>query len=151
MRRFAHSTFLCLLFAWAAAAQSTPPPLLDESAREAMLAEASRFLGVRYIFGAAPTRNDAADCSSLVLKAFQKVGVPLPRTAHQQSKLGAPISLDQLRRGDRLYFKMTSRPVPIDHTAIYLGDGKMLHAFPGIGVAIESLDGYRSVLVSARR
>lgn len=125
--------------------------LLREDRVENMLAVALKLQGVEYIFGAAPDRNDAVDCSSLVQKAFKGIGVALPRTAYGQSRNGLVVELSALRRGDRLYFKMTSRDVPIDHTALYLGDGQMLHAFPGKGVSIEPLDDYRTVLASARR
>lgn len=126
-------------------------PLLNEQGIEPMLKHALRFLGLEYRFGASPSREDAVDCSSLMLKAFRGVGIELPRTAHQQSKLGLKVELGKLRRGDRLYFKMTERKVPIDHTALYLGDGRMLHAFPGKGVTIEPLDDYQAVLTVARR
>lgn len=134
-----------------ASAETPAPPLLRQEQVEPVLERAQQLLGVEYRFGAAPSRQDAVDCSSLVLKAFQAVGHSLPRTAYGQSKRGMKISVDALRRGDRLYFKMTGRDVPVDHTALYLGEGRMLHAFPVKGVTIEPLADYRDYLVGARR
>ena len=45
---------------------------------------------------------------------------------------------------------MTQSTVPVDHTALYLGSGEMLHAFPAKGVVVEEPEPYRSVLVCAR-
>jgi len=138
----------------ASSAESAAPKealLLDAKKREAVIEEAFRLRSARYLFGASIERDDAVDCSSLVLKAFRPHGLPLPRTAYGQSKRGRRISLSEIQRGDRLYFKMTDRPVPIDHTALYLGKGRILHAFPGLNVAIDELSNYRSYLVLARR
>ena len=143
----------CLAFPLPAQGQARAEKkvLLREDRVEKMLAFATKLLGVEYQFGAASDRDDAVDCSSLVQKAFKDVGVTLPRTAYGQSRNGLEVEFSALRRGDRLYFKMTDRDVPIDHTALYLGDGNMLHAFPGKGVCVEPLDDYRTVLTSARR
>lgn len=143
----------CLAFPPSATGQGTAERkiLLRADRVEKMLAFATKLLGVEYLFGAASDRDDAVDCSSLVQKAFKGIGVALPRTAYGQSRHGLEVEFSALRRGDRLYFKMTDRKVPIDHTALYLGDGKMLHAFPGKGVCVEPLNDYRAAFTSARR
>ena len=128
-----------------------PGELLTDARAPQVIKAALQYLGTEYAFGAAVSRDDLVDCSSLMVKAFGVVGLTLPRRAFEQSKVGREVPLDRLRRGDRLYFKMTDRPLPIDHTALYLGGGRMLHAFPDKGVTIEPLEDYRAVLVRATR
>jgi cell wall-associated NlpC family hydrolase len=126
-------------------------PTLPNTRVDTVVDGATKYLEVDYLFGAAIAQDDAVDCSSLMVKAFAAAGLTLPRSAFEQSKVGREVPLADIRRGDRLYFKMTDRKVAIDHTALYLGEGQMLHAFPGKGVSIEPLADYRSVLILARR
>ncbi|MBL8918816.1 MAG: C40 family peptidase [Myxococcaceae bacterium] len=140
---------------WLLAALVSPveasAPALEAKSVEAVIRSGMRFEGTPYRFGADVESSDAVDCSSLVLKAFKSVGLVLPRIAWRQALVGQLIGADQLRRGDRLYFKLTDRPVPIDHTALYLGDGLMLHAWPATGVAVVPFADFRDWFRYARR
>jgi peptidoglycan DL-endopeptidase CwlO len=78
-------------------------------------------IGSPYRYGAAgPT---AFDCSGLVNWAFKNAGVALPRTSRALSKVGAPVARADLRPGDLVFFYQ-----PVSHVAIYIGDGKVVHA-----------------------
>lgn len=78
-------------------------------------------IGAPYRYGAAgPT---AFDCSGLVNWAFKNAGVALPRTSRALSTVGAPVSKADLRPGDLVFFYR-----PVSHVAIYIGDGKVVHA-----------------------
>ena len=117
-----------------------------------VLQEAQRYLGVPYVWGGNGARG--LDCSGLVKNCFGHCGVPLPRTAHEQARVGRPVplSLAELQPGDRLYFAV-GRP-SIDHTAIYMGNGYFIHAsMSRHRVAIDHLSEplYRRHLVAARR
>jgi cell wall-associated NlpC family hydrolase len=84
---------------------------------------------------------------------YGKIGIELPRTAAEQALVGEPITrLEQLRKGDRLYFCDKSRH-RIDHTGMYMGDGTFIHSSHGKGgVAITPLTrSWLSILVAARR
>lgn len=51
----------------------------------------------------------------------------LPRTSRALSRLDAPsVKRSDLQPGDLLFFRIRSRAV--DHVAIYLGDGRFIHA-----------------------
>lgn len=126
-------------------------PTLRPGNVEAVIRSAMALEGTTYLFGAEVERNDAVDCSSLVLKAFKSVGLTLPRIAWRQALVGQLVDVGGLRRGDRLYFKLSDRPVPVDHTALYLGDGLMLHAWPDTGVAVVPFEGFRGGFRHARR
>jgi cell wall-associated NlpC family hydrolase len=78
-------------------------------------------LGAPYRYGASGPA--AFDCSGLVNWAFKNAGVALPRTSRALSKIGTPVAKADLRPGDLVFFYR-----PISHVAIYIGDGKVVHA-----------------------
>ncbi len=91
------------------------------------------------------------DCSGLVYFSYAQIGVSLPRTSRDQYKYATPISLKRAQAGDLLFFQQGPR---ISHVAIYLGDGRFVHA-PSTGgrVSIANLDDghYRRIFVGAGR
>jgi cell wall-associated NlpC family hydrolase len=55
--------------------------------------------------------------------AFQQAGVFLPHSSQALAAGGQPVSLDQMQPGDVVnYYSDAS------HSAIYIGDGMMVHA-----------------------
>ncbi len=102
-----------------------------------------RYVGAPYKFGASMSEAPARfDCSSFTKYVFAKHGIYLPRSAYQQSQVGGRVSFEGLRPGDLMFFKCTSRDVPIDHVAIYIGNGRMLHATPSRGVNVQSVSSF---------
>jgi len=92
-------------------------------------------LGKAYEWGAEGPQT--FDCSGLVFAAYQKAAVVLPRVASAQYRATTPVPIDQLLPGDLLFFG----PDPSDwqtihHVAIYLGEGRMLHA-PSTGDVVR--------------
>ncbi|MBT8226110.1 MAG: transglycosylase SLT domain-containing protein [Dactylosporangium sp.] len=88
-----------------------------------VVSTARRYLGVPYVYGGTNPAT-GLDCSGLVQRVYQDLGIELPRTAAQQAKVGQPVAgLDQARPGDLLAFN-----APVNHIAIYIGDGKMIAA-----------------------
>lgn len=78
-------------------------------------------LGTTYELGA--ESPDTYDCSALVRSAFAAADLDLPRVSRDQFEHTAPVSLDNLRRGDLLFFDQ-----PVGHVGIYLGEDRILHA-----------------------
>lgn len=117
----------------------------------AVVAEAMRYLGVPYRYGGtSPVKG--LDCSAFVQKVFASRGIKLPRTAAEQAKVGIPVSLSDLRPGDRLYFAVKGNR--IDHCGIYIGNGLFIHASGRHdAVVISSLSEplYARSLVAIRR
>jgi soluble lytic murein transglycosylase-like protein len=105
---------------------------------DAVVADARRYLGIPYVYGS----NDPAkglDCSGLVQKVYGDLGVTLPRVAADQARAGEPVAgLAQARPGDLLAFNS-----PVDHIAIYIGDGKMIAA-PQTGDVVKVQDVYKT-------
>jgi cell wall-associated NlpC family hydrolase len=101
--------------------------------------------------GSSPTAG--FDCSGLVQFVFASVGArQLPRRTEDIGKVGEPITRSQLEPGDLVFFNTLSRAY--SHVAIYIGDGRFLHA-PARGgrVRIEALDDryWRARFDGARR
>jgi cell wall-associated NlpC family hydrolase len=84
---------------------------------------------------------DGFDCSGFVCYVYQEgVGKKLPRTARAQSQYVEIIDKEALAPGDLLFFD-TSNGGKINHSGIYLGEGKFIHASSGkvYAVTISSL------------
>ena len=112
---------------------------------------ARQFIGTPYVFGGSDL-TDGIDCSAFIQSAYRAVGVELPRTAYQQSQVGKPVSLQELKPGDLLFFKTSDR-APITHVGMYIGGNRFIHSSSsGNGVGISELnDTWRGVLKDARR
>ncbi len=95
---------------------------------EAVLAEARRFLGAPYLWGG--KSREGIDCSGLVQNSFAAAGIFLPRDSNQQVLVGRLTGVrgewQALEPGDTMFF-INSRG-RISHTAIYLGEGKLIEA-----------------------
>lgn len=86
---------------------------------------AKQFVGNRYVWGGT-SLTKGADCSGFVLSVFKKYGISLPHHAASQAGYGTKISAGELQPGD-LVFYGNSRG-RINHVAIYIGGGKVVHA-----------------------
>jgi len=109
-------------------------------------------LGDNYVWGGVSENN--FDCSGYTKYIYKKLGVDLPRTAYEQSKIGKNVEFSNLKKGDLLFFKTdNSRNVPITHVGVYLEGDKFIHA-AGVkdGVVEDSLIGkYGKALIKAKR
>lgn len=86
------------------------------------------------------------DCSSLVQRLYQEAGITLPATAATQGKYcydnAMIINKKQLKPGDLIFYSYEENGEfrNISHVAIYVGDGKMVHAAnPSRGVVLDPL------------
>jgi cell wall-associated NlpC family hydrolase len=78
-------------------------------------------LGSAYVWGA--TGPSTFDCSGLMVWAYNKAGISLPRSSSAQSQTGTPVSRDQLQPGDLVFYYS-----PVSHVGMYIGNGMMVHA-----------------------
>ncbi|MFJ7682325.1 C40 family peptidase [Peribacillus butanolivorans] len=104
-----------------------------------ILAAGAKYLGARYVYGASTSRTDIFDCSSFTLKAFQAVGISLPRTSSAQSQVGKLVSSNTLQKGDLVFFDTNNDGV-INHVGIYAGNGQMLNASTSKGVSYANIN-----------
>jgi cell wall-associated NlpC family hydrolase len=96
-------------------------------------------LGKPYQWGGAGP--DSYDCSGLAMRAWARAGVQLGHWTGWQWVSGPHVPLDQLHRGDLLFYATnTSDPSTIHHVGIYIGDGMMVDApYTGAFVRIDSM------------
>ncbi|MVU82968.1 hydrolase [Nocardia sp. ET3-3] len=78
---------------------------------------------------------DSFDCSGFVQWSYREAGVELPRTSYSQLAAGTPVPLDELQPGDLVSYYGGG------HSALYLGDGQIIHASDNAsGVKISPLN-----------
>ena len=107
---------------------------------------AVQFVGNPYVWGGTSLTN-GADCSGFTLSVFANFGIGLSRTAESQSYGGTSVDFGSLQPGDLLFYNSTGS---IDHVAIYIGGGQIVHAANSRKGIIIS-DAYYQTPVCARR
>jgi len=121
--------------------------------RQKLLEDAKYFKGGKYVWGG--TSPKGFDCSGYVQYLYKKHKIHLPRTAWAQSKKGQNVALNNLQKGDLLFFLTDKkRGIPVTHVGIYLGDGNFIHAASkkkGIIISPIYKGYYNKRFVSARR
>jgi len=100
-------------------------------------AEADRWIGVKYRKGG--TDRAGIDCWGLTSMMYLDVaGISLPHTSEEQFRCGTPVSTNDLRPGDLVFFISLSQHV-LDHVGLYLGNTEFIHASPSRGAVVSSL------------
>lgn len=91
---------------------------------DTVIALARTMLGAPYLWGG--TSSLAPDCSGFTQIAFSAAGMLLPRDTSMQIKCGVKVpSLDRALPGDLIFYGDNGR---VNHVAIYLGGGKIIHS-----------------------
>lgn len=103
---------------------------------------ATQFVGNPYVWGGTSLTN-GADCSGFVQSVYSNFGVSLPRTSYEQQNAGTEVSYADAQPGDLICYG--------GHVAIYMGDGKIVHASNSVdGIKISNNAAYRTI-TSVRR
>ena len=98
----------------------------NQSLRNKMVNYGLQFVGNRYVWGGNDPHT-GADCSGFVKYVYSHVaGVSLPRTSREQARQGTPIKSSQMRPGDLIFY--TNRGGTVNHVAMYIGNGQIVHA-----------------------
>lgn len=95
------------------------------SRRSQIVNYALQFVGNRYVWGGTSLTN-GVDCSGFTMKVMEKFGVSLPHYSGSQAQMGKAVSSSEMRPGD-LIFYANSRGV-VNHVAMYIGNGQIVHA-----------------------
>ncbi len=107
---------------------------------------AKEFIGNPYVWGGT-SLTKGADCSGFVMKVFQKYGVKLPRNSRSQANCGTTIKVPEAKPGDLIFY---ARGKTINHVAIYIGNGQVVHASsPKTGIKISNVS-YRTPFKAVR-
>ena len=113
--------------------------------RTNMIDYAMRFLGTPYVWGG-NSLTRGVDCSGFVQQVFKWAGYSTPRVSRDMARTYSRVSASEAKAGD-LVFYHDLRTGVVDHVAIYIGNGKIIHA--NNGVEISNVN-YRTVYKYAR-
>lgn len=89
-----------------------------------MIQYACQFVGNRYVWGGTSLTN-GVDCSGFTMKIYEKYGIYLPHSSRAQANYGTRINSSEAKPGD-LFFYGSGRG--INHVAMYIGGGQVVHA-----------------------
>lgn len=105
------------------------------SLRSNLISTAKKYLGNRYVYGGNSLLY-GIDCSAYVRAIYSMYGYSLPRTSREQARIGTSISYSSARPGDLLFYGNSSG---INHVAMYIGNGQIIHASnPSDGIKISN-------------
>lgn len=125
---------LCILasagFSWGAEEipGDSPSSFFDRYASSAqeLALRALSLVGVNYRRGG-ESPDTGFDCSGLVRHVFREgLGLMLPRTSLDISRMGETVQRDALQPGDLVFFNTLRRG--FSHVGIYLGENRFVHA-----------------------
>ncbi|WP_282053507.1 C40 family peptidase [Maribacter luteus] len=131
--------------------EEAPDPVLETPENPAAASKINNIIntaltysGVRYKYGG--TTKKGMDCSGLLYVAFKKNDVDLPRVSSAMANEGKRIRVNQVEKGDLLFFK-TRKGKKINHVGLVVAvendDIKFIHASTSRGVIVSSLrEGY---------
>lgn len=104
--------------------------------RQAVVDFALQFEGNPYVYGGTSLTN-GADCSGFVMSVFANFGYSLPRVAADQCVASTKKDISQIEPGDLVFYGNGY----VDHVALYIGDGKIIHASgAATGIKISNYD-----------
>ncbi len=107
---------------------------------------AKEFIGNPYVWGGT-SLTKGTDCSGFVMRVFQKYGVKLPRNSRAQANCGTTIKVSEAKPGDLIFY---AKGKTINHVAIYIGNGQVVHASsPKTGIKISNIS-YRTPFKAVR-
>ena len=112
------------------------------SSKRAQIANyAVQFVGNPYVWGGTSLTN-GADCSGFTMSVMAHFGVSLPHSSSAQAGCGKSIKSSQMRPGDLVFYSGSGGG--INHVALYIGNGQVVHASSKrTGIKISSWN-YRS-------
>lgn len=106
------------------------------SSRQKIVDYAVQFVGNPYVYGGTSLTN-GTDCSGFTQGIYRHFGVSINRTSREQANNGRSVSLDNVKPGDLIFYKNGST---IGHVALYIGDGKVVHAScERVGITISNM------------
>jgi len=110
---------------------------------DAIAEAALMFLGAPYEWRGVTV--EGLDCSGLIQAVHRRFGLLLPRNADQQETAGEEVAYEDAQPGDLLCYG--------DHIAVYLGDGRIVHAAKTHAKVVEEAhpDELRARLRTVRR
>lgn len=109
---------------------------------------ALKFVGNPYVYGGTSLTN-GTDCSGFTQAVYRSYGYSIPRDSRSQAAgAGKKVDLGSLRAGDLVFYTGSSGSV--NHVALYIGGGQVVHASsPRTGIKVSKVN-YRSPYMARR-
>jgi len=139
-------SFICLVFLLILSSCGTVSSLIIDPNKEISITDkvvynALQFEGVKYRRGGASA--DGFDCSGLVYTSFSKEKILLPRQSMYMANKGVSIALNQVKKGDLLFFITGRKSKNINHVGLIVSveanEINFIHSTNARGVIISSL------------
>ena len=92
--------------------------------RQSMIEYASQFVGNPYVWGGTSLTN-GADCSGFTMSVFAHFGISTGRSSRDQAAKGKEVAVSAVQPGDLLFYASGNY---INHVALYIGNGQVIHA-----------------------
>ena len=116
------------------------------SIRERVIREGLKYVGTPYEYNSNRSSTATMDCSDFVRRTYyDATGKWLPGNSRTQAAYvrqygKVTTNWRNLKRGDLMFFRSSTGT--INHVAIYMGDGRILHATRSRGVHVGSMTSY---------
>ncbi len=95
------------------------------SLRNKIVNYAVQFVGNPYVWGGTSLTR-GADCSGFTQAVLRNFGISIPRVSRDQANAGRSITSSEMRPGDLIFYKNSGGT--INHVAMYIGNGQIVHA-----------------------
>ncbi len=107
---------------------------------------AKQYVGNRYVWGGT-SLTKGADCSGFTLAVYANYGISLPHSSRAQANCGTKVSVGDVKPGDLIFYGSGKH---INHVAMYIGNGQVVHASNArTGIRISNMY-YRTPVSAAR-
>ena len=104
-----------------------PPEALKDEAFATMIAEAEKYVGYPYVWGGS-SPSTSFDCSGFISWVINHSGWNVGRqTAQGLYNICTPVSPEQAKPGDLVFFVGTYDTAGMSHVGLYVGNSVMLH------------------------
>ena len=104
-----------------------PPEALKDETFAAMIAEAEKYVGFPYVWGGS-SPSTSFDCSGFISWVLNHSGWSVGRqTAQGLYNLCTPVTAEQAKPGDLVFFVGTYDTPGVSHVGLYVGNSVMLH------------------------
>ena len=125
----------------AAAAAEAAEAAQKSSKRQQVVDYALSFVGGRYVWGGTDPHT-GADCSGFTGYILSNAGgVSISRSSAEQAGEGRTVSAENMQPGDLLFY---SKGGGVNHVAMYIGNGQIVHASSSKTGIIVSAWNYRT-------
>ncbi|EKB50564.1 C40 family peptidase [Cecembia lonarensis] len=108
---------------------------------EKVIDTAKSYRGTPYRYGG--TTRSGIDCSALIFHSYNSIGINLPRTSADQSKVGKNVPARNLQKGDLVFFATGKSRRKVTHSGIVTEVSSrgvyFIHSSTSLGVTEDNL------------